>query len=70
MENAICETSIYQLNDVAALLGLHVETLRRRIRSGELTAAYVCGKYIILGSHLMEFLEGNVGRFSECGPRR
>jgi excisionase family DNA binding protein len=49
------DKTIFTLNEVAELLGCHVETLRREIRSGSLRAAKIGKDYRVSKTDLEEY---------------
>lgn len=52
----------YQAEDVAAMTGLNVETIRRALRSGKLAAATQGKKYIISAPDLEAWYTSNGGK--------
>lgn len=51
----MAEKTTFTLNEVAELLGCHVETLRREIRSGRLRAAKIGKDYRVSKTDLEEY---------------
>lgn len=50
---------VYELPEVAEMLRLHLDTLRRYIREGRLRAAKVGKTYLVTEENLQDFLKGN-----------
>jgi hypothetical protein len=71
--HVIVPTAVYTVAQARAALGLRATTLPREIRAGRLRAARRGGRYYVLGSWLLQWVEaGEVKvrrRLSQCNAR-
>jgi hypothetical protein len=64
----IVPTAVYTLAAARAALGLRETSLKREIRSRRLVCSKRCGRYYLLGEHLLAWLrEGEIGPRSAAG---
>lgn len=55
MDLGFVDNVFYTTEEVAAILRMHVQTVRRMCRSGEIRAVSGHGGYRVLGANLREF---------------
>ena len=58
MPRTVGSLVVYDLPEVAEMLRLHLDTLRRYIREGRLRAAKAGKTYLVTDENLQEFLKG------------
>lgn len=62
MPRTVGNLVVYDLPEVAEMLRLHLDTLRRYIREGRLRAAKAGKTYLVTEENLQEFLKGTTIR--------
>lgn len=63
------QKDLYSINEVAAMLGLHVKTVRNHVRDGKLKSTRVGKQYRITRADLDEFTGGALAKGGELqGP--
>jgi excisionase family DNA binding protein len=45
------------IHETAAILGVHPDTIRRRVKDGSLSATKVCGRFLIFADSIDAMLE-------------
>jgi len=58
MKSTMLGEKAYRLKHIAHNIDRSIETIRRHVRSGRLTAYKVCGEYYVVESDLIKYLKG------------
>jgi hypothetical protein len=62
----IHEGSVFTLDAAGRTLGLGKHSLPTEVRNGRLKASRRCGRYIVLGKWLIEWIEQGVKKRAKC----